>query len=76
MAYGWRIIKRKLSQEEKDMGIIYKSQISQGEQIGAIRVVNKNDPDWKIRLKNLKNVKQLKMIAKANDYLVIEIIWT
>lgn len=73
---GWRLIKRKLSEEEKEQGIIFKSQISQGDQIGEIRSVNKNDPDWKIKLKNLKNVKKLKMIAKANSFLVVEIRWT
>ena len=44
--YSWRIIKRKLTPQEKADGIVYKCQISHDKEIGPIHTVNKNDENW------------------------------
>ena len=74
--YSWRIIKRKLTPQEKADGIIYRCQISHDKEIGPIHTVNKNDENWRQLRRNLKRNTKLKRIAKANNYLVVEIIWT
>lgn len=73
--YGWRIIERKLTDEEKAQGIIYKSQVNHGTDIGSIYTVNKNEENWKLKLKSLKKNADLKRIAKQFNYTIVEIIW-
>lgn len=73
--YGWRVIKRQLTDEERNKGIVYKSQVNQGENIGTIYEVNKNEPGWRKKLWKLKRNRTLKKIAKMYDFLVTEIIW-
>lgn len=73
--YGWRIIERKLTDEEKAQGIIYKSQVNHGTDIGTIYTVSTKEDNWKTKLKALKKNTELKRIAKLYNYTIVEIIW-